>query len=260
MSSFLEYCLQSYLLDSETLLIVKFSISSSDMQSMSRIEFHKQIEMKRSGIESEISKLLTIDFDIIEELKPIQTKDGALFTIHIASDGLKPHQVWQVLQSSVNDGYLPKALKNIYKLQKLPTISNIETKEIVAAWEQRSGRKSIANFVIHSSNQVSRPIAHHTYNSSSFNQQQQQVVSSPSSDMWSNNKPQFNNVASNSVQYEMKAVPGTGGGGTGGEEVAMPQSTQPGADTNSVIPKTETMEDQYGMEGKGITKGHSIYQ
>ena len=268
-SSLLEYCLQSYLLDSETLLIVKFSVVSSDIQSMSRIQFHKKIEMKRNGIESEISKLFKIDYNIIEELKPIQTKDGALFTIHMATDELKPSQVWQVLQSSVNDRYLPTAVKNIYKLEKTPSIENIETKEIVAAWEQRSGRKSIANFVIHSSNKkLTNPNIHHSYmNSSSFNNPQAPhtiEIVGDGDGLPGTNRPVFTNVASNSLQYvqttEMQVTPGGVGGGTEnpGSGMALPQTPQ---NTNdSVIPKTETIEEQYGMEGKGLTKGQSIYQ
>ena len=81
-----EFSIKKYLLDTESVIIVKFKVNSEEIQQMTRSEFIKKIENKRNKITTEVAKLLSVDFAILEQSKPIPCTEGLIYICeHTAS-------------------------------------------------------------------------------------------------------------------------------------------------------------------------------
>ena len=81
-----EFSTKNYLLNQERKLFVKFKIDSGTIQKYSRKNFIYKIEYKRYRVSNEIARILSIDFNYIELLKPIPCNQGAMLIFHIRTD------------------------------------------------------------------------------------------------------------------------------------------------------------------------------
>ena len=143
-----EYISAKVLLNTESVLIIKMFIESSEISSLSANEF-KKFHNCRKPISNEISKVIGIDYRLIELLKPKQTKQGCDLIFHIrignGKSGLQDEETsnaLQLIKAEISNGSLGKCFYKqwtnvmpdtmnsslVGKKWRLPKITNIETK------------------------------------------------------------------------------------------------------------------------------------
>ena len=107
--SIFEHVSASMFLKTETVIIIKINIISKDLSGMPYKTF-KLLQNYRSRISVEISKIIDIDYRLIELLTPIQTKNGIYLTFHIRSDVSQGPQIMELIENENKSGYLAKVL------------------------------------------------------------------------------------------------------------------------------------------------------
>ena len=129
--TFFEFSTKKYLFETESGIRIKMEINSKEISNMTRTQFIKRIEYKRYSISNEIAKILSIDFNTIELLKPIPSPKGAIliFDIHIHQSDINTRKtnVLNTLSSDENTERIGQRLKKTYKLLQIPYIMYIDT-------------------------------------------------------------------------------------------------------------------------------------
>ena len=103
----MEYCLQRSLLNSEKVCIIRIEINSINIGNMNRYKF-RRLQNRRIEIEHEISKLLNINIQSIELLRPIQLKNGVNLTFHIRSGASESKTILNIIKKESQNGHLAK--------------------------------------------------------------------------------------------------------------------------------------------------------
>ena len=143
-----EYLSARLFLATETVLIVKLTIHSNDISTLSNSNFRK-LQNLRLPLRNEISKIIDIDVGLIELLKPTHTRNGCYLTFNIRIKSTEiiagaSQNAMTLIKDEIDSGRLSKIFYKIWnenkhlqqnngdrlRLRKMPQIVNIETKEI----------------------------------------------------------------------------------------------------------------------------------
>ena len=144
--TFFEYCTKKYLFDSESMIVVKIDVHSKSMSNMSYNEFKRKIANKRNTLTKEIGKMISIDANMIEMLKPIRSPEGAMFAFYIRNnDSIDYNKLIVTLATARDNGTVGKAIRHAYSLHQACKIQECEVKRLVSAdFEAHHGRATIA--------------------------------------------------------------------------------------------------------------------
>ena len=134
LSTAFEFISSTLILNSETVVTIKLEIESAQLSALSLDDFNL-IRNKKNPIQSEISKIIDIDSNLIELLKPQQTKDGLKLLFHIRTDSeADSHLITALIKNEIDNGKLATTLFEIWSalvvITNVPIIKNIETKEL----------------------------------------------------------------------------------------------------------------------------------
>lgn len=92
-----EYCLSKYLLNTSAFVMIELEFECNDLKHMRKSEFkHKIMFKNKSKFVSEIARLLKVPSNEIELLKPIHTKNGAIFAFNIEGKLLDLKPIFQI--------------------------------------------------------------------------------------------------------------------------------------------------------------------
>ena len=92
-----EFYTKKLLLHTETIIVLKFNVESSKIKAMPYRRYHSRIAYKRRRMQSEMSKMLSIEYHTIELLKPVRNTEGAVFTFYIRTDLLDQNDVMDMI-------------------------------------------------------------------------------------------------------------------------------------------------------------------
>lgn len=129
----LEFSTKNVLFKYERKLYVEFSVKSQEIRNMSKSNFIEKIEYRRLKLENEIGKILSVDFNDVELLKPIVSIEGALLTFDVRNDTMHESQALRLIGMEVSNHHLQLKIQKIYFLQQLPAIIdiNVNTRSLV---------------------------------------------------------------------------------------------------------------------------------
>ena len=111
--SSLEYIINSVLNKYSNILVIQFNIESKYIGTMSHNTFKNIIVFKKWNAIGIMAKLLEINTERVERLKPLQNVNGALFTYFIATDESKFDHFKNIFQTQITT--LENEYQNIYK-------------------------------------------------------------------------------------------------------------------------------------------------
>ena len=103
--SVFEHISSSLLLKTETILVIKMDINSREFASIKPAVL-KKVQNLRLALCNEISKIIRIDEQLIELLKPTQTRHGIYFTFYIRSDDSKSSEMMKLITDEAKSGRL----------------------------------------------------------------------------------------------------------------------------------------------------------
>ena len=126
-----EYNTKKFLLESEYLTIVKFKLDSVFIRNMKANEWKKNILNKRGAIPHELSKMLGISYEQMEQLKPIECLEGAQIIVHIRSDieFVETSKIMNEIEKSISNKKLAKVIQKCYQLPGKPNIIQVEVNQ-----------------------------------------------------------------------------------------------------------------------------------
>ena len=81
-----EYSSKKFSFESKYLMVLRFKVDSSVIRSMTQKEWKENVSNKREYINNYIVKVLNIDFNNVEQLKPAMYTQGAIITCHVCAD------------------------------------------------------------------------------------------------------------------------------------------------------------------------------
>ena len=103
--SVFEHISSSLLLKTETILVIKMDINSREFQHIEPRKL-KKLQNLRFGLCAEISKIIRIDEQLIELLRPTPTLEGIYFTFYIRSDASKSSEMLKLIKDEAKSGRL----------------------------------------------------------------------------------------------------------------------------------------------------------
>ena len=162
--TFFEFSTKQYLFKTENGIIIKMEINSKEIEIMTRTQFIKRIEHKRYSISNEIAKILSIDFNTIELLKPIPSSKGVILIFHIQThvENAKKLKVFNTLSSDENNQRISQRLKQTYKISQIPYIVNIHTQSFGVS--TNPGTAATTGLSINTSSGTSQVKGNNNYN------------------------------------------------------------------------------------------------
>ena len=110
--SVFEYQFSSKAIKSDTVMIVRFDISSQQMANMRRSHFSKQIIFRHHKLIHYMAKIMQINARTVERLMPLQVKNGAIFSFIVEFEDMNEYtSICTEINRSVSDGTLAKVCK-----------------------------------------------------------------------------------------------------------------------------------------------------
>ena len=106
--SLFEFIFSRKFIKSKSLLIIRFSISSSNVRKLKYSEFQSKIIFRRLKFLHGIAKILNINKEFVERLIPLQTKDGAMFTLVVQCSAQNFDVTESLMDAATRDGSLAK--------------------------------------------------------------------------------------------------------------------------------------------------------
>ena len=131
---------QKFLFDHQNLLLLRFEVHSKIIHKFGRRDFKRKVEYKRAGASNVIAKILSIDINDIELLKPMACKRGALLIFHIRNVNNSIVDIKESIEKAIDVNELNFGLMKAYGLRRNPSIVGVRAKFI----SQLQGRVVIA--------------------------------------------------------------------------------------------------------------------
>ena len=144
-----EFRIKKFVFDSEYLMIIKFKLESIAIQSMSKNQFDQTFVNKRKVISSELSKILEVNYDEIEQLKPTWCKQGAQIVCHVRSDAqfINPRKAMDELETAIKSGRLPRQIKRGYGMTSRLDIIDVQVSQL---GPENKGQNAVETIAIRS--------------------------------------------------------------------------------------------------------------
>ena len=102
-----EYNTKKFVFESEFLMVIKFKVESKEIQNMSIKTFSQRVSNKRNQVNHDLSKILSVNYHLIEQLKPISCSEGALIACHVRTD-IQTSTAMDALQTAIVSQRLQK--------------------------------------------------------------------------------------------------------------------------------------------------------
>ena len=103
-----EYCLSKKFVHVATSIIFTFNVESNDIIFMNYERYESQFIYKQYELIGAVGKLLSVQSDLVERLKPKLTTNGAMYTFTVAVDSSQHKQIIRSIAKIVKNGQLAK--------------------------------------------------------------------------------------------------------------------------------------------------------
>ena len=101
--SLFTYNTKEYVFKTENLVVIKFKIDSNSIRNMKTKTFQQQICNQRKNFNHQLSKILSVNYYHVEQLKPIPCSEGVLMTFIVRTD-IAAKMTMDKIQNAIQTG------------------------------------------------------------------------------------------------------------------------------------------------------------
>ena len=106
--SVFEYIFAANFIHNDSNILVTFSVTSKDIASMTRSQFTSQLVFQNWKLITAMAKILKVNTNRIERLKPKMIMDGAMYTFVLTTEQSQYDHICQIMHDVVDNDQLAK--------------------------------------------------------------------------------------------------------------------------------------------------------